>query len=197
MEVIKIKCPCCGAILALKPQGGIEKISITCPVCKEMSPFKAYKLIVKKTSEPTDYPNGNSDGKTEYDKTGGATEIGETPNLSIGQLRVLNSPATKYRLKPGKNIIGRKASASTADFQISITDSKRTSREHLMIEVKKVPGKGLTHYVSLYKEKVNATHLNNERLVYGDCLILNHGDKIKLPDTTLLFEIPDEEGTDF
>ncbi len=71
------------------------------------------------------------------------------------------------------------------------------SREHIVIEVKKLPVKGFVHYVSLYKEKVNKTSIGNEPLLYGDCVVLNHGDIIKLPDATLRFEIPDGEETDF
>ena len=71
------------------------------------------------------------------------------------------------------------------------------SREHIVIEIKKVPAKGFVHYLSLYKEKVNKTFVGNEPLVYGDCIILNHGDIIKLPDADLRFEIPNEDDTDY
>ena len=33
MEVRKIKCPCCGAILSIKPVPGIEGKNVKCPVC--------------------------------------------------------------------------------------------------------------------------------------------------------------------
>ena len=55
----------------------------------------------------------------------------------------------------------------------------------------------VAHYLSLYKEKVNKTFVGNEPLVYGDCIILNHGDIIKLPDADLRFEIPNEDDTDY
>jgi hypothetical protein len=65
-----------------------------------------------------------------------------------------------------------------------------------VIEVKRVPAKGYVHYVSLYKEKVNPTYVEDELLQYGDCLVLSHGDVIKLPDVTFKFEIPDEDATE-
>ena len=71
------------------------------------------------------------------------------------------------------------------------------SREHLVLEVKKVIGKGFVHYASLYKEKVNETMINNELLEYGDSIVLKSGDKLRLPDATIVFEIPDDEGTEF
>lgn len=102
-----------------------------------------------------------------------------------------------FQLKPGRNIIGRKGQNSDANFQIDTADKRSMSREHIVIEVKKLPVKGFVHYVSLYKEKVNKTSIGNEPLLYGDCVVLNHGDIIKLPDATLRFEIPDGEETDF
>ena len=71
------------------------------------------------------------------------------------------------------------------------------SRNHLVVEVKKVPGKGFVHCVSLYKDKVNETKVNDTQLEYGDCVVLKNGDLLRLPDATLVFEIPDDEKTDF
>ena len=62
--------------------------------------------------------------------------------------------------------------------------------------MKKVEGKGFVHYVSLYKEKVNETLINGVRLEYGDCVVLKDGDMLRLPEATLVFEIPDGEKTD-
>ena len=70
------------------------------------------------------------------------------------------------------------------------------SREHLVIEIKKIPGKGFVHCASLYKEKVNPTFIGQNKLEYGDCVILHHRDLIRLPDVEARFEIPDNEATD-
>lgn len=192
----KIKCPCCGAILAVKMQPGIENKTITCLVCKESSPFKSYKVVIdKKSDEHTEYPDKGYDEHTSYSSSED-TNMRSGLNFTLGRLQVLNLPTSAYRLKTGRNVIGRKASASTADFQIPV-EGKRMSREHLVIEVKKVQGKGFVHYASLYKQKVNETLINQERLEFGDCIVLKHGDTIKLPDATITFEIPDDEGTEF
>ena len=188
-KVIKIKCPCCGAILEVKTQPGIENKSVTCPVCKEKQPFKAYKIIVEAAPEETEYPHGDGAHKEE-------TEIGSGQNFTLGELKVADSTLPPFRLKVGKNVIGRKSPSSSADFQIPTSGEKRMSREHLVVEVKKVPGKGFTHCVSLYKEKVNATWINGIRLEYGDCVVLKDGDQLRLPEATLVFEIPDEEKTE-
>lgn len=166
--------------------------------------------------DPTRYPAGGrstgyEDGPTQYgggsDETepaeygrGGQfdrkTEVNLNSNWTLGRLNVAET-GQAYQLKPGRNVIGRKAQTSSADFQIAATADKRMSREHLLIEVKKVPGKGFVHYVSLFKEQCNPTQVGHEMLMYGDCLILHHGDRLRLPGVTVKFEIPDGDGTEF
>lgn len=194
-EIIKIKCPYCGAVLSVKNQMGIESKSVTCPICKQKSRFKDFKKIVEKGDERTQYPGDEE--KTSYQSSADpGTDVGQGFIFTLGRLKcsLLSKP---FQLKPGKNVIGRKASQSMADCQIPTDASKRMSREHLVIEIKKVQGKGFVHYASLCKQKINKTFIGNEQLEYGDCVILNHGDVIKLPDAVVRFEIPDEEETDF
>lgn len=196
-NIIKIKCPYCGAVLSVKNQAGIESKSVTCPICKQKSLFKDFKKIADKTDERTQYPNDEE--KTSYQSNAGreteGTDIGQGLNFTLGKLKVMHS-GPSYQLRVGKNVIGRKASQSAADFQIPTEGSKRMSREHLVIEIKKVQGKGFVHYVSLCKQKANKTFIGAELLEYGDCMVLNHGDIIKLPDVNVKFEIPDDEGTE-
>lgn len=191
-NVIKIKCPCCAAVLAVKAQPGIENKNVTCPVCKQSSSFQLFKKIAEKKSDCTEYPGEHTD----YESCHTETQINPDVNYTLGKLKV-QGLGFSFRLKVGRNVIGRKATASTADIQIPITEGKHMSREHLVIEVKKVAGKGIVHYASLYKEKVNATAINNILLEYGDSIVLKSGDKLKLPDATIIFEIPDDEGTEF
>lgn len=181
-DTIKIKCPYCSAVLAVKKQPGLENKSISCPVCKETSPFRLFKTVVYKVDK-TEYPeSGMTDAEDE-------TEIGESKKCVIGHLRLQGQSATPFILKEGKNIVGRKASTSTADIQIPVGDSRRMSREHLVIEVKKSHNNGYVHYLSLCKQKQNETFLNNEIVEYGDCIALKNGDTLRLPDATLVFEV--------
>ncbi len=148
---------------------------------------------------PTQYGRGSDDTQyAGYGRGGQAdrkTEVNFGANWTLGKLTVAET-GQSYQLRPGRNVVGRKAQSSSADFQIAVMENKRVSREHLVIEVKKVPGKGFVHYVSLFKEQCNTTLIGRETLVYGDCLILNHGDRIQLPGVTVKFEIPNGEGTD-
>lgn len=194
-DIIKIGCPVCGSVLSVQNQPGIEAKNVTCPVCKTKSPFSTFKRIVDK-EENTEYPGKErtsyGDGYNNGEET---IPYGVALNFTLGKL-VIPSLNLSFQLKPGRNIIGCKAATSSALFQIPCP-SRRMSREHLVIEIKKIQGKGFVHYVSLYKERVNATFIGNNRLEYGDCVVLNHGDVIKLPDVDVCFEIPDEEATNF
>ncbi len=180
-DLISIGCPVCGSVLKVKNQYGMESKSVTCPVCKTRSPFKDFKKIlnVPKNEEP-------------------ATELGLTEvsakNLTLGKFTVVGL-ALSYQLTPGKHIIGRKANGSEAHFQIPCSN-KRMSREHLLIEVKKLPNQGFVHYVSLYKEKVNKTYIGSTLLEYGDKIELENHCIIKLPDTDIRFDIPDDDETE-
>ena len=172
METIQIKCPCCGAVLAVLKQPGIESKSVTCPVCKQKSPFAAFGR-----------PSGNKD----EDKTVYPGEV--SANVNAGML-VKPGTGERFALKAGRNVIGRKSAVSSSDIQIPLpNEMKRMSKEHIVIDVKDVPGRGLVHYASLYKEKVNPTAVNGEPLAFGECVVLNDGDRLNLPDADLIFKL--------
>lgn len=184
METLDVKCPWCSAVLRIKPAPGMESKNLTCPNCKHTSPFIQFKRVIPAEEESVTClpgPEGNN-------------LFPSKENLIIGRL-IIPLTGISYQLLPGKNIIGRKASTSKANFQIETEDNKRMSREHLIIEVKRIPSTGFTHLVSLDKERVNKTFINSTELLWGDTLILQHGDIIKLPDIDLRFELPDEDAT--
>ncbi len=190
-EYLQIGCPKCGTILSVKYQYGIESKTVTCPVCKKNTPFVNFRRIVAKNGDDhTQYP-GEEETHYETDKT----TPNDAPNFTLGKI-VVPSANLSFQLQVGKNIIGRRANGSSAHVQIPTT-TKRMSREHLVIEVKKVAGKGFVHYLSLNKQQVNPTFIGNVPLEYGDKIVLKHLDTIKLPDMEVRFEIPDEEGTEF
>lgn len=204
-NIIKIKCPFCGAVLSVKDVPGLNAKSTTCPVCKQKSAIKDFKRVADRQEEKTEYPTDGhaNEEKTEYHNPvdSDKTLIRKSPfdNLTLGQLKVLPS-GPSFLLRPGQNIVGRKVvNPPYADFQIP-TISNRMSRQHLLVEVKKVPGKGFVHYVSLYGQKANATFIGNNQIEVGDCMVLNDGDIIQLPDQpdiNVQFEIPNEEKTKY
>ncbi len=183
-DTIKIKCPYCAAVLTVRYIEGIESKRVTCPICKQKSPFTEFRQVAD-VAEGTQYPDSKGGG-------GAAVHV----NSLTGILRVLPSGPV-FQLHTGGNIVGRQASQSAADFQIATGESRRLSREHIVVDVRKVEGKGVVHTVSLCKEKCNPTFVGSAQLEYGDCVILHAGDVIKLPDVDVRFELPDDEGTTF
>ncbi len=203
-EIIQIKCPFDGAVLSVKYQPGMESRTVTCPVCKHKYPFVQYTRVTPASGggdQKTQYPKDS--GATQYANESGATQYANIPgeavlpkeNYTLGKVNIVGT-GISFQLQPGRNVIGRKSVKSSADFQIDTGDKRAMSREHIVIEIKKEPLKGFVHYLSLYKEKVNKTFLEQEQIVFGDSFVLSHGNIIKLPDATLKFIIPDGDETD-
>lgn len=212
-NIVRIRCPYCRKLLAVEKQPGIETKTVTCPVCKKRNPFIAFEKV-EINQDRTIYPGQNRNmGQDSYSeiifyKTGGGngakqdsnsdeTIKGNLFNGQIGKLVLVNDRNTVFKLSIGRNVLGRLSQSSHADIQIPTDDRNRMSREHLVIEVKEIPGKGFNHYVSLYKQKLNPTFISGEKLEFGDRVILKDNDIIELPDVKLKFIIPDIDKTDY
>lgn len=195
MSALKVKCPFCSAVLAVNYQPGIENKRLSCPLCKHSNVFGAFRPVTAnqyQEDDSTRYPGtlGGDDAKL----PDSMSKTADTRNLILGVLVRIPS-LERYQLKHGRNVIGRRAQASKADIQMETGENRRISREHIVIEVKNIPVKGLVHYISLFKERVNKTFIGKEELLFGDAVILKSGDVIKLPDLDLRFEIPDDDAT--
>ena len=197
-EIIRIQCPACSMVINLRNGQGYEKMSLTCPFCKEKKPFTSYRKLGLKTNSIGWQQNPRPQtqiqrGPIVRQKDDG-TQLG-TYNDSIGKLILLPMGIT-HQLKEGFNTVGRKSGTSKAGFQIDTGSRRGMSREHIAVEVVKEKFKGYVHYISLCKESVNPTTINGQKIKYGvDRMILNHGDIIRLPDAELRFEIPDDDET--
>lgn len=183
MKIIQIKCPWCSAVLSVKYQEGLETAFVRCPVCKRKSAYSQFKPYSAPLEDSTCYPAGL--GK----------EVNTSLPSPIGRL-FIPSTGSSYHLSEGLNIVGRSASISKATIGLNVGSNKRISREHIVINIVNVPGRGLLHTISLYKERVNQTSVNGELLTFGDDIILKHGDIINLPDLDVRFEIPDPDQTE-
>ena len=186
-QVIRIKCPWCSAVLSVKMQPGIESKSVNCPVCKQKSPFTQFRKVeagggsvVKKPESPA---GGNvGDGQTQRSAApegDGTTQLPEWDNAVDPFVEVL-STGEIFPLRMGRNIIGRRSSASHANIQIA-TGERMISREHLVIDVQASFSRGNKYIVSLAKEQVNSTYVGQNLLGYRDAILLNNGDIIRLP----------------
>ena len=121
MEVIKIKCPWCNAVLSVRDNPDNEGKSVTCPVCKKNALYSQFKRV--------DLAPKIDEGCTQYAVSQNIQYVEE-----IGILKSTKS-GQSFQLKLGKNVIGRKAANSSASIQIDTNGDKRMSREHIIIEV--------------------------------------------------------------
>jgi hypothetical protein len=190
MEVKNVKCPNCSKRLTLNMQPGIENKKLRCPVCGVSSPFSSYVEVQPKNSAPAARPGeatriedlnhthivfGPDNGKIQMD----------TPRVP-GRLLEVSGDGRCYQLKEGRNIVGRENSSSPVDVSLP-AKHKYVSRQHLIIDVRHTAA-GYIHTVMLCKSEVNRTYINTMQLAYGDQVILNDGDLVKLPELSLRFE---------
>ena len=196
-NVITIKCPSCGKVMQVADMPNINQKYATCVACKTRRLVGEYlRVQTAQQEENTQYPgSGGAKGHAAPGSEETQTNLGgQGGNTIIGRLTVAGT-GQSFQLRPGRQVIGRQGSnPPLPDFGIA-TDNRRVSRQHIVVEVKKIPGKGYVHYASLFKERVNATYVGNTQLAFGDTVVLRHGDILRLPDTELRFELPDEEGT--
>lgn len=190
-DVIKIKCPNCGAVLTVKNVPGLAAKNLTCPVCKHKDKVIAFRSLASNQDGNDDV----DDSCTHYSSSSVSGSAVADINQLPGQLRVI-STGQVFPLKMGRNVVGRKASSSSADIQLPAGDSKRMSRSHVVINVMKETGTSITTHISLFKENVNKTFVKGNEVLYGDELVLNDGDVIELPDLKVVYEIPDDEKTE-
>lgn len=175
-NIIKLRCPKCSSIINIPVCLDLENKRIKCGACKSVSPYTEYTGVTSEVSSSDETKLLN-------------------PAAPIGILKIVGSSDAVYELKPGENIIGRKANSSKADIQIPTGDKRTMSREHLVIDVKGDAKKGYAHHVRLYKDSVCTTKVSEEQINYGDCIVLQSGDIIDMGDASLLFDVPDIEAT--
>lgn len=196
-DILQIKCPWCGSVLSVKNRPDIETKNVTCPVCKQKTPFSQYTLVSPKVAPVPQPAVPNPYEGTQYESSVGnfgMSPVQSLPTAAIGQLDMVSTGAA-FQLSQGRNVIGRKAPGSPANHQIDTTPSKRMSRQHIVIDVDVNPMQGVTHSISLFKEACNAVTVNGQPLMFGDRIILLDGATITLPDATLIFHLPDPEKT--
>ena len=172
-QTINIKCPSCGVVLRVTNSKNEAEKHFSCPKCGKRIVVPFYKLRVE-------------DGETQLDgnPVAQATQIG---NANMQESCHLTCNGKDYPLPIGRNVVGRKASTSSADVQVE-TDDKFMSREHMVINVRRLPDGGIKVDVSNYKNK-NSTRVNDLLLQSGDAIVLHDGDTIQMGSTIMAFHI--------
>jgi hypothetical protein len=158
-----------------------------------VSPFKTYTILQK---SPTPVAQGAADKSNDAGRTHIVNDnVGRVDNSqtifvgaggSVGRLIAVAGNLAPMQLKEGRNILGRANSSVAVDIALP-SQFKYVSRQHLIIDVRRT-AVGYIHTVMLCKSEVNKTYINSMQLVYGDQVILNDGDIVKLPDLSLRFD---------
>lgn len=191
-QFIQIKCPHCGAVLKVKQQPGLEKASITCPVCKKKSPFTDFGTVINKDSEETELPGG---AKQKQNNGAPTTLYNPLANTSIGCL--VEKSGKRWALHLGVNTVGRKLQADPQQVEVPVSDytgERKMSRNHAKIEVIRLPNGSAKHVLYNWQNK-NRTYVGGEPIETGDRIVLNDGMAIKFANIDVRFVIEDSDAT--
>lgn len=101
---------------------------------------------------------------------------------------LLLSSGTPVQLKPGRNVIGRRSSRSSANVQIP-DETLTMSREHFYIDVSVQDGK-VSHVLSVNPSARNSTKLDGTDINATDRIALHDGQQINAGSVRLVFSIP-------
>lgn len=172
LQAVEISCPQCHARLSVTNSKNEAVKRIKCPNCGKQIDIR-FK------------PPVQEDGATQLGgvPTGGETQLGGAVVHPMSCHLILNGK--RYDLQIGRNTIGRKAKTSNADVQLE-TDDLYMSRQHAIINVRRLPNGGITTSISNDQNK-NATLVNGMELAKADEIVLNDGDQIKMGETTVSF----------
>lgn len=169
MEKIRIQCPYCGAILETLDNPANYDKNVTCPNCKNRGKFSSYKRITNSFSKGSD---------TTVVKPMGKDSLGTLTDIYTGK---------RYSLNEGRNIIGRMTYKTPPLATIPIiTDNRKMSRSHLIIDVMQ-GADGRYHSYASNSSNKNATTINGKVLEDGDKVSLRNQDILSLAETKLIY----------
>ena len=196
MQIKRIICPKCRAILDVKNSQNEEVKIITCPSCKtglkvkfppQQEPVEAKTFLSQPTAGGGTTQLGGLDGRTVLGGgTGGSTVLG-TPNQDISVTARLTYGGKDYPLKEGQNIIGRQGTTSMATVQIETAD-RYMSRQHCSITVSTLPDGTKKVVLRNYQNK-NHTTVDGQPIENDDTIRLTDGNSITMGHTTVTFKL--------
>lgn len=197
MQIKRIICPKCRAILDVKNSQNEEVKIITCPSCKvalkvkfppQQEPVEAKTFLSgRPTAGSGTTQLGSPDGRTILGGgTGGSTVLG-TPNQGTSVTAKLTFGGKDYPLKEGQNIIGRQGTTSMATVQIETAD-RYMSRQHCSIEVSTLPDGTKKAILRNYQNK-NQTTVDGQPIENDDTIRLTDGNSITMGHTNVIFKL--------
>ena len=176
METKKIQCPSCGVLLEVRNSKNEAVKIIECPQC-------GTQLRVR-------FPQKDDSVMDARTFIAGMDIGGETivPGVSpkTAAKAIIVCEGNTYELHEGRNIVGRKASTSTADVQLLVAD-RYMSRLNAIVCVRKA-GDKLLVTIANYKN-VNPVKVGAVTLLDGDEVLLEDGDEIIMGTTKMRLKI--------
>ena len=197
MQIKRIICPKCRAILDVKNSQNEEVKIITCPTCKtglkvkfppQQEPVEAKTFISgRPTAGGGTTQLGGLDGRTVLGGgTGGSTVLG-IPNQGTSVTARLTYGGKDYPLKEGQNIVGRQGTTSMATVQIETAD-RYMSRQHCSITVSTLPDGTKKVVLRNYQNK-NQTTVDGQPIENDNTIRLTDGNSITMGHTTVTFKL--------
>ena len=179
MQTKTVKCPSCGVVLEVKNSKNEEVKIINCPQCGTALRVR----FPQHANEPLDAETHIA-GKG----WGGETMIANVKNTSGKAFIICENQ--RYELSEGSQIVGRKASTSTADVQLDVAD-RYMSRLNAVVAVRNTNGQLLVS-IANYKNQ-NPIKVGAVQLLPDDELVLNDGDVFTMGKTTMTLKIEQDE----
>lgn len=190
MQIKRIICPKCKAVLDVKNSKNETEKQITCPGCKTplkvSFPPEQEPMEAKTYYAPPKQPVADNGATQLAGFSYGATQlVTDTPKISTSAKLLYDG--ISYPLEEGQNIIGRKGNTSKATIQIA-TDDRYMSRQHGSITVTTLPDGTKKVVLSNYQNK-NLTSIDGQPIETGDAIRLTDGNCITMGHTTITFKL--------
>lgn len=190
MQTKRIKCPKCGVVLDVKNSKNEEVKQIICPSCKTVLQVKFQPqqepMEAKTFYAPPKQPVADNGTTQLVGGSFGATQLVMSPKNETAKASLVFG-GVSYPLEEGQNIVGRKATTSTANVQIETAD-RYMSRQHCSITVTTLPDGKKKAVLSNYQNK-NQTTIDGQSIETGDAIRLTDGNSITMGHTTLTFKL--------
>lgn len=164
-NIIKLKCPHCQTLLAVRKPETAQGISITCRECKN-------QIRIKIQQKPIRLP-----------------EQGCTRAAAIARLVINEGPQThkcEFSLHAGSNIIGRLDDDTEQD--IAIDGDMTISRRSVNLMVVGNADEGFSYLFKVIKTS-NVVYVNGKPMRMGECVDVHPGDIIMLGNTKLMLSV--------
>ena len=191
MQIKRVKCPQCNAVLDVKNSKNEEVKQITCPSCQtllqvrfapQQESIEAHTFL-----EIPQSPQSLDNGETQLAAgMSGATQLNISESQTHTHAELLYG-GVNYPLVEGRNIVGRKGNTSKATVQIETAD-RYMSRQHVAIEVTTLPNGTLKVLLSNYQNK-NLTSVDGQPIETGDAIRLTDSNAITMGHSTLTFKL--------